>query len=339
MYNINIWFAFFEGLSDSEANKEVKKYARLLELESKINAQSHTLSGGMKRKLSIGIALCGRSKVVLLDEPTSGMDPTARRSLLNVLVEEKKDRVILMTTHFMDETEIGDRIAIMAHGELKCFGSPFFLKKRFGTGYHLVCAKNESCDSGKVTQMLQKFLPDLEIESESESEIFYRLPEDQVHRFQEIFSNLEEYEDDLKLRSYGVSLTTMEEIFMKFGTDSVRLDSKLDLNTTRNRIAEKIPDSKAIDIQVLEQGSASMLCNQTIAMFKKRFLLGLRAWKNFLYYNLVAFVLLAVILFPNVAFLRKPSGLPSIDISLDAYKQPIVVVQQGDTTNNTIITR
>jgi ATP-binding cassette, subfamily A (ABC1), member 3 len=96
----------------------------------------------MKRKLAIGIALCGGSKIVLCDEPTSGMDPGARRFLWDLLEKEKKGRTILLSTHFMDEADVlGDRIAIMADGELKCVGSSFFLKKKFGIGYRLVSRK------------------------------------------------------------------------------------------------------------------------------------------------------------------------------------------------------
>nr|CAD7269391.1 unnamed protein product [Timema shepardi] len=118
---------------------EIKRYLRILELEPKENSQSHTLSGGMKRKLSAAVALCGNSQVVMFDEPTSGMDPAARRTLWDLLRSEKQGRTIMLTTHFMDEADLlGDRIAIMAGGGLQCCGSSFFLKKRFGAGYKLV---------------------------------------------------------------------------------------------------------------------------------------------------------------------------------------------------------
>lgn len=113
------------------------------------------LSGGMKRKLSLGIALIGDSKVVwkgshildyyyyyyypgvnfsgivhcfllqviILDEPTSGMDPYSMRLTWQLINKIKKGRIILLTTHSMDEAdELGDRIAIMANGSLKCCG-------------------------------------------------------------------------------------------------------------------------------------------------------------------------------------------------------------------------
>ena len=72
------------------------------------------LSGGMKRKLSVAIALCGQSKFVMLDEPTAGMDLQARHNLWNMLRAYRNDRIIVLTTHYMDEADVlGDRIGIM----------------------------------------------------------------------------------------------------------------------------------------------------------------------------------------------------------------------------------
>ena len=80
---------------------------------------SSTLSGGQKRKLSVAIAMIGNSKIVLLDEPSSGMDTTARRILWEMLKKNKEGKIIILTTHYMDEADIlGDRIAIMAEGDV-----------------------------------------------------------------------------------------------------------------------------------------------------------------------------------------------------------------------------
>ena len=75
------------------------------------------------------MALIGNSKFVLLDEPSSGMDPTAWRWLWEVLKESKEERIILLTTHFMEEADaLGDKIAIMVDGKAECCGSSMFLK-------------------------------------------------------------------------------------------------------------------------------------------------------------------------------------------------------------------
>ena len=93
------------------------------------------LSGGNKRKLQVGLAFVGDSSLILLDEPTAGLDISARRRMWDILERYKANRVIILTTHYMDEAEIlGDRIGIMAHGRLVCLGTTTFLKQRFGTG-------------------------------------------------------------------------------------------------------------------------------------------------------------------------------------------------------------
>ena len=109
----------------------------------------------MKRKLSVGIALIGSPPVVMLDEPTSGMDPSARRQTWDVLLKYKTNKTMLLTTHFMDEADIlGNRIAIMVNGAVKCCGSSLFLKSKYGAGYHMVIVKRDSAvDVSKISKI------------------------------------------------------------------------------------------------------------------------------------------------------------------------------------------
>lgn len=122
---------------------------------------SKTLSGGQKRKLSVAIAMIGNSKIVMLDEPTSGMDTTARRKLWEMLKKNKAGRIVILTTHYMDEADIlGDRIAIMAEGDVQCTGSSLFLKNRYGVGYNLVIAKKERRDAPQVDAFINAKIND-----------------------------------------------------------------------------------------------------------------------------------------------------------------------------------
>lgn len=78
----------------------------------------------------------------MLDEPSSGMDTSARRHLWEMLKNYKANRIIILTTHFMDEADfLGDRICIMGEGELICCGSAIYLKNKFGVGYNLIIEK------------------------------------------------------------------------------------------------------------------------------------------------------------------------------------------------------
>ncbi|KAM9057540.1 phospholipid-transporting ATPase ABCA3 isoform 1-T8 [Megaptera novaeangliae] len=127
------FYAQLKGLSRQKCPEEVKRMLHILSLEDKRDSRSRFLSGGMRRKLSIGIALIAGSKVLMLDEPTSGMDAISRRAIWDLLQQHKSDHTILLTTHFMDEADLlGDRIAIMAKGELQCCGSSLFLKQKYG---------------------------------------------------------------------------------------------------------------------------------------------------------------------------------------------------------------
>jgi ATP-binding cassette, subfamily A (ABC1), member 3 len=137
------------------------------------------LSGGSKRKLSVAIALIGNSKLVVLDEPTAGMDLSARRKLWNMLKNYKQGRIIILTTHYMDEADIlGDRIGIMNEGELICLGSPLFLKNKFGSGYTLTVVKrNAMSESVAMEEYIhEKLGKDVKKTSEISSEVTFQIP-------------------------------------------------------------------------------------------------------------------------------------------------------------------
>ena len=95
-----------DDMTSEDIKQEINVIIEKLDLVDKRKVQSCKLSGGMKRKLSVGIALIGGSKVVILDEPTSGMDVSARRFIWDLLLREKQYRSILISTHFMEEADV-----------------------------------------------------------------------------------------------------------------------------------------------------------------------------------------------------------------------------------------
>ncbi|XP_058509003.1 phospholipid-transporting ATPase ABCA3 [Solea solea] len=222
-----LFYAQLKGFSKNKTPDEVDRIIRILNLENKRHARSKTLSGGMKRKLSIGIALIGDSKVVMLDEPTSGMDPSARRATWDLLQGEKSGRTILLTTHFMDEADLlGDRIAIMAGGELQCCGSSLFLKNKYGAGYHMVIVKDALCNVSEISRLVHMYVPNATLESSAGAELSYILPKESTSKFELLFAELEMNREELGIASYGASVTTMEEVFLRVGK---LVDSSLDI--------------------------------------------------------------------------------------------------------------
>ena len=106
------------------------------------------------------MALIGGSKLVLLDEPSSGMDTTARREMWDMLKQYWDGWIIILTTHYMEEADcLGDRIGIMSQGKMMCCGSPEFLKQRFGEGYNLVIVKNEWEDNRPLEDFVMNSIP------------------------------------------------------------------------------------------------------------------------------------------------------------------------------------
>jgi ATP-binding cassette subfamily A (ABC1) protein 3 len=208
---------FWEG-SKTSLNNEVMHKVKEVGLTEKVLVPSMSLSGGMKRKLSVAIALMGDAKMVFLDEPTSGMDPYSRRSTWDILRNNREGRVMVLTTHFMDEADLlGDRIAIMADGELRCVGSSLFLKNRYGAGYSLVMVKGEACNEAAISQLVKQIVPTAALLSNVGAEISFQLPVTASPKFPELFNTLDAQSESLDIKQYGISVTTMEEVFIKVG--------------------------------------------------------------------------------------------------------------------------
>lgn len=124
------------GAYDSEAQHEL--LIEGVDLDRKIDAKSHTLSGGQKRKLQLGMMLTGGSAVCCVDEVSSGVDPLSRRKIWDILLAQRGTRTIILTTHFLDEADLlADRIAVISKGTLRAEGSSVELKNKLGGGYRV----------------------------------------------------------------------------------------------------------------------------------------------------------------------------------------------------------
>nr|CAD7432558.1 unnamed protein product [Timema monikensis] len=222
-----VFFAMLKGSSRQSARTEANSLLGRLNLTAKSNQLADTLSGGMKRKLSLAIALIGDSKVLMLDEPTSGMDPEARREIWDLLLSMRGHRTILITTHFMEEADVlGDFIAIMDHGRVHCYGTSLFLKNIYGTGYHLKLMRQETCDVARITRLIQEMVPQSAPSSSVGSELSYTLPSDQAQHFPALFDILDRDKAALGVTGIGVSITTLEEVFLKVKNYVSPLDYK-----------------------------------------------------------------------------------------------------------------
>ncbi|NXR81338.1 ABCA9 protein, partial [Pycnonotus jocosus] len=208
-------FAEIKGIKSKEAEGEVQNILELLDISNIQDTQAEKLSGGQKRKLSIGIAMLGKPQVLLLDEPTAGLDPLSRHQVWSLLREQRAGRVILFSTQFMDEADIlADRKAFISHGRLKCVGSSLFLKKKWGICYHLRIHVSESCDLENLTSLVKGYIPNATFSGHTQYELRYKLPLENVNKFPDLFSGLDSCSEQ-GIINYGVSMTTLEDVFLR----------------------------------------------------------------------------------------------------------------------------
>ena len=148
-------FAALKGLPRHLWDATTTELLDRTKLTPAADRRSSSFSGGMKRRLSVGIALIGDPEIIYLDEPTTGMDPITRRYVWDIILEAKAGRAIVLTTHSMEEADVlADTITIIAKGRLRCFGSPLRLKNKFGSGYRIsVSATPTLSSSGSSTQL------------------------------------------------------------------------------------------------------------------------------------------------------------------------------------------
>jgi lipooligosaccharide transport system ATP-binding protein len=132
--NIFIYGRYF-GLSSSFINKKIPELLEFAQLEEKKNVKVEALSGGMKRRLTIARSLVSEPDILMLDEPTTGLDPQARHILWDRLFRLKEQGVtLLITTHYMDEAEqLCDRLIVMDKGKIMAEDSPAQLIKTYST--------------------------------------------------------------------------------------------------------------------------------------------------------------------------------------------------------------
>ncbi|XP_028404446.1 ATP-binding cassette sub-family A member 1-like [Dendronephthya gigantea] len=295
----HLWFyAKLKGLDNNLIPDEIEKFLANSHLIPKRKERSRFLSGGMKRKLSVSMAFVAGSKTVILDEPTAGVDPYARRAIWDLLLQYKKGRTILLSTHHMDEADVlGDRIAIIAQGKLCCCGTSLFLKSQYGSGYYLTLVKKDlvsnvktraldaeprrdsddqsetssrSIDEGvslgdsasevselatdydkpsqlSLTAFIKSYVAQAELVESVGTEMTYVLPTGESHgsKFENLFDALNQNLERFNISSFGVSDTTLEEVFLKVASaGSIEEEEEVKSSYPTRRISVRNEKSK-----------------------------------------------------------------------------------------------
>lgn len=368
--------AFFQkikGLKPTQSGLRLS--AEEIGLGDYLRTTSAALSGGNKRKLSLAIALCGDPQFLLLDEPTSGMDVASRRNCWDLLRRKREGRVTLLTTHFLDEASLlADRIAVMKDGQLQCCGSELFLKNRFGLGYNLTVVLADSgahrtsrlsrnddeadtMENGRhplycpdqsslspedrIADFLGGYIPDTKLIRKSARELTFRFPQGSEGRFPAVFDALEEERTILSIGAYGISNTTLEEIFLQLAETKVSLaynsddkvvtDSRPGETSTSDQFqsdeitAQKIDDPQYANTlkPTLSQDDLRHLnpLRQVALLYLKRFLIQRRDLKGAFFQIILPVLLCGLVLL--VLTIDVPLAGPPIELSMSLYRSGI----------------
>ncbi|KAF9004918.1 P-loop containing nucleoside triphosphate hydrolase protein [Hymenopellis radicata] len=280
----------------SEDDEDLVQLLKDCDLEKKINSNAATLSGGQKRKLQLAIGLVGGSKIVLVDECTSGVDPLSRRALWRTLTSFRETRTIIFTTHFLDEADLlADNIAILAApGKLVAEGSPVALKRDLGEGYTVSASlkasrAEEKGDPQVFTDLLHRIreiTPHASLSVTSTSQASFHLRSKDPEQVERVLQVCDDEVKNSVLQSYDVMGTTIEDIFLD-------LMAKHDPNEQEAGKLSKHTSASSVDFPALPPlelsgGRPMAPWQQALTIFVKRGLVVRRSWLTPLLSVLVA---------------------------------------------------
>ncbi|KAK7822633.1 hypothetical protein U0070_001981, partial [Myodes glareolus] len=283
-------FAKIKGILPQRVKQEVQQIILELDMQSIQDNLAEHLSEGQKRKLTFGIATLGDPRILLLDEPTVGLDPFSRQRVWSFLKERRANRVILFSTQFMDEADIlADRKVIMSNGSLKCIGSS-------------VLFMDETCDSEQITSLISHHIPDAKLKAKTHEKLEYVLPLGRTSKFPDFFSDLDKYSGQ-GLMNYEVSTSTLNEVFMNLEGESTTNQNFEKRETVRDSdsLNEMEPAYSSLSEVQRTVGAMGLWRTQVCAIARLRILKLKRERKAFLTFLLVLGIALLPLIMEKTA--------------------------------------
>jgi ABC-type multidrug transport system ATPase subunit len=212
-------YAGLKGVGAEERKLLIEERLKIVKLDTVADVRAVTYSGGMKRRLSLVISTIGDPKIIFMDEPTTGMDPVNRRHVWSFIEKFKKDRIIVLTTHSMEEADVlGDRIAIMSKGIFKAIGNSIHLKNKFGSGYR-ISVITDPANIGQLKEAVLSIVPEATIADESAGALIYQFPHTSIEAVPRLVQWLEQSKGKL-VKNWGISQSTLEEVFLRLIRDN-----------------------------------------------------------------------------------------------------------------------
>lgn len=236
-----------KGVSEVHLPREVNSVLARLGLGQDGDRKACEYSGGMRRKLSVGLALIGYSDVTFLDEPSAAVDAVSKRHLWKALKRRVHGQTVVVTTHSMEEAEaLCGRIAMQVKGQLRCLGTPSHLKTKYGSGYqvelycdHLKSNYDASQAKEKVTTfVVTRIDGDATLLEFHASRFVFQLSpmREGGCSLGSIFTELEQHRHSLGITDYSVTQSSLEQVFLRLAREQDEPDETVEGATTEMQV-------------------------------------------------------------------------------------------------------
>lgn len=243
-------FAQIKGVPRRELNEEIKRVLHKVHLTDAAKQAAGGYSGGMKRRLSIALAGIGGPRIIMLDEPSTGIDPLNRRRIWNLIRELKRDRIVVLTTHLMQEADwyvdcfvlfvgtlfhcvltlcrvpficsLGDQIAVLDNGSIQAQGTPLNLKTEYGAGYSLSIV-TDAGNVERVKALARQAMPNVDLVNEAAGSLAFGVHVDELGAIPALTRQLQ---GEGLIREWNISQSTLEEVFLRLASKSTLMQNR-----------------------------------------------------------------------------------------------------------------
>jgi len=226
VYQHLTYFGLMKGVPVNRIDNHIRTLCKALTLDQYYHRATGKLSGGNKRKLQLATSLIGAVEILFLDEPSTGVDPFARNSMLQVIQRYRNDRSILLTTHMMEEVDrLCNRVGIMVNGDFRCINTINQLINNTNFGYQMEISTSQMQNESETHQLLSfvtEALPESVLTENDSLVMTIQIPTE-TNRLSHIF----EVGNELKKKfdtECVISQMTMDQLFLHMTQDQIAED-------------------------------------------------------------------------------------------------------------------
>jgi ATP-binding cassette subfamily A (ABC1) protein 3 len=217
-------FSLIRGIPKYEINQNINRMSSEMGFQQHLGKQIKAFSGGNKRKMSTCLALLGYPQLIFLDEPTTGIDPQAKRQLWDVITKTRNSgRAIVITSHSMEECEnLCTKIGIMVNGQFKCLGSVQYLKNKYSKGFVLTIkmGKDDTDFQIEIQNRVLEAFPSAELKEKYLDILTFHIDSTNL-QWSQVFGICGQMKKAINISDYSLCQMSLEQVFLLFSKSGI----------------------------------------------------------------------------------------------------------------------